>query len=343
METTPTFNDNSLETKFHKEILRINDADVETAEIIPENPKSEVPIMIAPGWSDTVDVHEKGMKILADAQRRVVTLSHPRHGGTIAETFNEEAEKYPDEEMRKAQNLLGLLEQKNIEKVDVVAHSEGAINTCIAALLHPEKFRSIVLYAPAGLIGHDNLLRLMWGTFIQAKRKDLETMDVFPMTEDEEKQDAVIGRENMNYIVENPLRAFKETLAISQVQIQEILRYLRTKGVHVVVMAAVEDTFFKMGDVEETKNEDGEVIKREFVGEKGMQKNVDTSFVEGFLAIRGGHMQFKANPEIMMPAVESIFSSLEKKDEKIKAAEAESMQNIQNILHEVEERNTPEA
>lgn len=343
MENPKLENNKTLDNQFHEEILRINGADVEVGEYIPENPKSEVPVLIAPGWADTVEVHKKGMEILADEGRRAVSLSHPRNGGAIANTFNEEAEKYPDEEMRKAQNLLGLLEQKNIDRVDVVAHSEGAINACIAAMLHPEKFRSIILYAPAGLIGNDNLIRLMWGTFMQAKRKDLETLSGFPITDDENEQDALIGRENIKYIAKNPLRAFKETLAISQTQIQDIMKYLRSKGISIVVMAAVEDTFFPMGDVEETKDEQGNVIKREFVGDKGMQKNVDLGFVDGFLSIRGGHMQFKSNPEIMMPAVESIFTTLEVKDEKKRKAEEESFRNIQEVLHRVEERNTPDA
>lgn len=343
MENPKLENIKTLDTQFHEEILRINGADVEVGEYIPENPKSEVPVLIAPGWSDTVEVHKKGMKILADEGRRALSLSHPRNGGTIADTFKEEAEKYPDEELRKAQNLLGLLEQKKINRVDVVAHSEGAINACIAAMLQPEKFRSIILYAPAGLIGNDNLLRLMWGTMMQSKRKDLETLSGFPITEEENVQDAVIGKENLSYMVQNPLRAFKETIAISQIQIQDILKYLRSKGVHVVVMAAVEDTFFPMGDVEETKDEQGNVTSREFVGNKGMQKNVDSSFVDGFLSIRGGHMQFKSNPEIMMPVVESIISTLEIKDEKQRKAEEESFRNIQGILHRVEEQNTPDA
>lgn len=316
------------EVQFREETLRINGADVEIGEYIPEKLKSEIPVLIAPGWSDTVDVHKKGMKILADLGRRAVSLSHSRHGGAIPNSFNKEAEKYPDEELRKAQNLLGLLEQKNIEKVDVVAHSEGAINACIAAMIHPEKFRSIVLYAPAGLIGNDNLLRLMWGTMIQAKRKDLETMDMFHVTEEEKAQDVLTARENLNYIKENPLRAFKETLAISQVQIQDILKYLRSKGINVVVMAAVEDTFFPMGDIEEEKNEQGEVLGRKFVGDRGMQKNVDSSFVDGFLSIRGGHVQFKANPEIMMPAVESMLTALENKSEKIQILQRESVKKF---------------
>lgn len=343
MENTPKLNENSLDARFHKETLRINDVDVEIGEYIPEKPKSEVPVLIAPGWSDTVEVHEKGMKILADEGRRSLSLSHPRHGGTIAETFNEEAEKYPDEEMRKAQSLLGFLEQKNIEKVDVVAHSEGAINACIAAMLQPEKFRSIILYAPAGLIGNDNLLRLMWGTMIHAKRKDLETLSGFPITEEENEQDALIGRENAKYITENPLRALKETIAISRVQIQDILRYLRSKGVNIVVMAAVEDTFFPMGEVEETKDEQGNVVRREFVEGRGMQKNIDSSFVDGFLSIRGGHMQFKSNPEIMMPVVGSIFTTLEVRDEKKRKVEEESNLSIQEILHKAEEQGAPDA
>ncbi len=82
----------------------------------------------------------------------------------------EAVQKYPKEEVRKALNILGVLEEKDVEKTDVIAHSEGAVNTLIAASLYPEKFRNIVLFGPAGLIGEDTFTRLFQGFLGQNKR-----------------------------------------------------------------------------------------------------------------------------------------------------------------------------
>ena len=159
-ESTP--DSSSFEVRYaHKEQFNINGATVESVDIKPENPKSETPVLVAPGFAATMDSFKPGMKVLMESERRVISLDHPRRGGTIPDSFNEEVEKNPSEELRKAHTILGLLEQKNLEKVDVVAHSEAAVNVCIAAMLHPEKFRNIVLYNPAGLIGNDSLFRLV--------------------------------------------------------------------------------------------------------------------------------------------------------------------------------------
>lgn len=295
---------NSFETQFaHKETFLINGATVESVDISPDDLKTEIPVLVAPGFAATMDSFKPGIKTLVEDKRRVISLDHPRRGGTIPKTLDEEIEKYPDEELRKAHTILGLLEQKGIEKIDVIAHSEAAINVAIAAVLHPEKFRSIVLYSPSGLIGNDNLFRLVKGVMTHPARP--ESMSGFPVTEAEEEYLASTKNIGPDYQKANPLRAIKEVLAISQVETKDMLTYLREKGVKVVVIAAVDDTFFPM---------------------EGMQKNVDTSFVDGFLSVRGGHMQIQVHPELFMGAAESMLTALEEKIKKENVASEQSQE-----------------
>lgn len=297
MENLPKQEDipsGSFEAQYaHKELFVINGTNVESVDIKPENPKSEIPVLVAPGYAATMDSFKPGMKVLMESERRVISLDHPRRGGAIPNSFNEEIEKNPSEELRKAHTILGLLEQKNLEKIDVIAHSEASIYISIAALLDPEKFRNIVLYAPAGLIGNDSLFRLIKGVMAHPKRP--ESMSVFPVTDAETEYLAETKGIDTDYQKANPLRAAKEVLAISQAQIEDMLRHLREKGIKVVVVAAVDDTFFPMDKY---------------------QKNVDTSFVDGFLSVRGGHMQIQIHPELYMGAVESMLSTLEEKETK---------------------------
>jgi pimeloyl-ACP methyl ester carboxylesterase len=283
----------------NKEKFIINDAEVEAIDMSPEEPKSDVPVLIAPGWGATIDSFKPGMKTILDRKRRVFSLNHPRVGGIIPKTHDEEMEKYPAEERRKAHTILGLLDQKNIGKADVIAHSEASINVCIAAMLHPEKFRNIVLYSPAGLIGNDSLFRLIKGVVSHPKRPD--SISNIPETQEEKDYLASTAHITPEYLKANRTRAYKEVKAISRAHIQKMLEYLREKGIKVVVIGAVDDTFFPMDK---------------------LQKNVKSSFVDGFLSVKGGHMQIQVHPELFMGAAEEMIAALE--DSKIKQDKAVS-------------------
>jgi pimeloyl-ACP methyl ester carboxylesterase len=295
----------STETKkLKRESLFINGTQVDTVDIKPENQKDEVPVLVAPGWGATIESFEPGIKVLNDRGRRAICLDHPRKGGIMPESHNQEVEqwyknrgqKYPDwstEELRKANTILGLLDQKKLDKVDVVAHSEGSINVCIAAMLHPEKFRSLVLYNPAGLIGKDNIFRLQKGAGANTSRT--ETVSHIPITEAETEYLASTTHITPDYMKEAPIRALKEVWAISQARIEDMLRYIHEKGIKIVIIGAVEDTMFPM---------------------IGMQNNVKKDFIDGFLSVKGGHMQIQVHPELFMGAAESMLAQLEENRKK---------------------------
>ena len=294
----------SFEGQYNRQAtLNINGAQVTTVDIKPKNTKTDIPLLVAPGWGATIESFKPGLKVLTEKGRRVISLDQPRKGGAIPESHNQEVEdwykakgkKYPNwssEELRKANTILGLLDQKKLDKVDVIAHSEGAINVCIAAMLHPEKFtgRSIILYSPAGVIGKDNILRLQKGAGDNKSRT--ETVSHIPVTEEETEYLKSTAHITPDYIKENPIRAVKEIWAISQANIEEMLRYLREKGIKIVIIGAVDDTMFPMNK---------------------MQKNVKPDFIDGFLSVSGGHMQIQVHPEIYMSAVESVISQMEEK------------------------------
>jgi pimeloyl-ACP methyl ester carboxylesterase len=303
-QKAPSPDKNSFESQYsHKESFVINGAQVNTVDIKPENQKEEVPVLIAPGWGATMESFKPGLKVLSEKGRRVVSLDQPRKGGTIPQSQNEEIEKwykekgqkypdFPSEELRKAQTILGLLEQKNLEKADVIAHSEGAINVCIAAMLEPEKFkgRTIILYSPAGVIGKDNIFRLQKGAAATTSRT--ETVSDIPVTEKETEYLESTKHITPDYLKANPLRALKETWAISRANIEEMLRYIRSKGIKVILVGAVDDTMFPMDK---------------------MQQNVKSDFVDGFVSVKGGHMQIQVHPEIFMSAIETMLPKAEQK------------------------------
>lgn len=283
----------------HKEHFVVNGAEVDAIDVKPENPKTEIPVLVAPGWGATMKNFESGIEVLVKKGRHVLSLDHPRRGGTVPDSHNKEIEEWykkkgkeypgwPSAELRKANTILGLLEQKKLDKVDAIAHSEGAINVCIAAMLHPEKFtdRTIVLYNPAGIIGKDTLPRLVKGAL--ANPGHPQSISEIPVTETETKRLKLAADEARKYVIKNPSRGLEEIMAISQAQIEDMLRYLREKGIKIIIVGAVDDTYFPMERMQKNKN----------------VKYLDT--VDGFLSVTGAHDQLKVDDRYIS-AIESML------------------------------------
>ncbi|MCC7004613.1 alpha/beta fold hydrolase [Candidatus Nomurabacteria bacterium] len=187
---------------------------------LADEPKTDVPLFLAPAWACTVETYKPVLETLAETDRRVLGINHPRFGGDMSTAPEEAVNNYSFEELRKALNIIDVIKQKDIEKVDVITHSEGAINTAIAAMLHPEKFRNIVFYAPAGLIGEDTFTRLLKGFSQQSKPAE----SLADIKIDDETTNA--AWEALKYLAKNPVRGIKETIDVSNSQIHDVIRYL---------------------------------------------------------------------------------------------------------------------
>jgi pimeloyl-ACP methyl ester carboxylesterase len=279
----------------------------EVVDIRPEYPKTEIPVVFAPAWGCSTEVYKPALEALSTSQRRVISLDHPRIGGRSEEVVPDEiADQYPTATLRKSLNILGILEKKGIEKTDVIAHSEGAINTVLAATLHPEKFRNIVLVAPAGLIGEDKFTRLLQGFAGQGKRA--ESLSEMPLTEEERQKGysapeipisetekhvtSIAATEALKYLLKNPVRGINEARGIATSQIHDMLRYLHERGIGIVVMSGVDDPVFPM---------------------ERMQEIVKTDMLDGFVSLRGGHGEIGNHPDRYMTAAEKMITSLEEK------------------------------
>jgi len=220
---------------------------------------------------------------------------------------------YPTAEVRKAKTLLDIVHHKQLGQLDAIAHSEGAVNVAIAALLEPEKFRNIVFFGPAGLIGEDTLSRLMQGFAAQGAEKP--TLREIPVSEEakqaaEERGQVAIAypaieatdvskavgaaanREAPWYMAKNPVRAFSEGWALSQVQIHDLIAKLHEKGIGIVIMSGVDDSVFPT---------------------EKMATFLRKGTIDGFLSVRGGHGQIGETPERYMVAAEQMLEALERK------------------------------
>ncbi len=247
---------NSFETHFvEREYIEVTGGEAEVLDIGPEKENFNIPILLAPGWAGTLELYKSAIKKLVEDNHRVVSLNHPRIGGDMEYMPTEILDGHPHEEVRKAMNLIDILDAKQIDRVDAIAHSEGAINLVIAASIYPERFRNIVLYAPAGLIGEDTFSRLL----IDFTKFSLNGIDADKI---------IIAKKALKYIAQNPVRSFKEVHNIAHSQIHPLLHYLHDKNIGVVIMAAADDTVFP---------------------QEKMQEIVKADMIDGFLSVEGDH------------------------------------------------------
>jgi len=257
-------------------------------EVTPARLKTNIPVVIVPGWSESPNVFDLTQTVIANKNRRSLSFDHPRLGGEVKPNSD-----YPTPELRKAYALLDLINNSGSDQVDIIAHSEGAIYTVIAASLQPEKFRNMVLLAPGGMIGEDTLGSLL-GRLSKKIARNLKQGVTNPKTTNKVLH---AQADALKYIAKNPLRASQEAVAISKSNIDKVLPHLRSKGIGVVIIHHSDDEGFPMHRI---------------------QKAVKEDQVDGILAVTGLHDDMYIYPEKYTAAAEEMLSALEKKQAKRK-------------------------
>ena len=253
-----------------KEQIRRVAGDLEVTDIVPENLRDDVPVVVIPGWGETPATHTDTLNTIANLQRRAIAIKIPRLGGTRAK------DGYPESEYNKALALIDTLNKKEVKTVDVIAHSEGAIPTIIAALNNPRRFRGIVFVDPAGLIGEDSLIKLS-ARFTGMLAKDALRMAKAPP--DVKLNMLRATREAAKSFLANPKRGVQEVNTIAASDIYEMLIALREIGIKVSVIHGINDSLFPIE----------KVLKA--AGEKG---GLDTI---GFYSVKGDHREISTHPE----------------------------------------------
>jgi pimeloyl-ACP methyl ester carboxylesterase len=270
--------------------IKIGNKTIPVQDIFPEKLKTEVPMIIGMGWSETPDAHKGNIKIMSDLGRRVISPEAP-HG---VET--EARENYPTIELRKMAALIETLEAQGVEKADLVGRSEGAIFSVMAAYLYPERFRNLVLINPAGMIGEDNVGRLAVGfsgdlvkqIINESKKKKADT----GKADAEATLDALGG---VKTLAKDPLRAIQSIFAISNSDIREMLIAIRKKGIGISVIAGVNDGAFPM---------------------EKMQEALGLEHVDGFYSTTGSHNSYFLDRGPYSRLIDNALDALENRPKK---------------------------
>lgn len=196
-----------------------------------------LPVLVASGWSEGTQILRDTAQEIFDDGREVIVIDHARRGGIKASQTD-----FHREITHKATTLLNILDDAGLEKVDVIAHSEGALNTVLAASWQPERFRNIILVAPAGMIGGDTVPKLV-GRFASKLRYDLEK-GIPELKARDPKKAKQYKVSPLKYFIANPTKAFREVGAIAHTQIDRQLSDLREAGIQIGILQSHSDRGF---------------------------------------------------------------------------------------------------
>lgn len=257
-----------------EEIIRIN----------PENPKSEMPVFFSPGWGVT-ETSKSIMEAIGDEGRKVISTFFTREEKIVN---NGEKEDIPIAELQKALAIIETIEKSGVDKVDAIGHSEGGLNLVIAASLYPEKFRNIVLIAPAGMMKNDSYLNLVKRftideTFEEVKKSDKININSFYS----------YLKDVFRHVLKNPILSNKEIKAMTQMDIFEMTKQLKEKGVGVGLVCGAYDKVFPIEEV---------------------IKNADRNNIDCFLPTKGHHGSAVFDKEYITLA-ENLLDNMARKKE----------------------------
>lgn len=229
----------------------------EVAHVIPPHPH-ETPILLAPGYLSPIKEYKSAMHELYAHGQEVVSLNYPKKGSYLdltdeqARRVKEYFDPSKEDEVRKAIALLKVLNHEGLSSVNAIAHSAGAVDAAIAALIDPERIKNIVFFCPAGLVDK-NRRRLLSGL---------------------RKHVTHTGSESdwLSEAKRRPLSALAEGLGLMGVDIHKLIRALHENGVGLFVVSGDEDPIFPT-----------DVIMN------FMKKDIDEGLIDGFATFKGGH------------------------------------------------------
>ncbi len=322
-------NERSFEAQFAKrEKIETEGGVAEVIDITPPNLKSEKPIFFGNAWACTLEVYRPALEELYKQGRRVIAMDTPRRGGG----------KFASEEHRKAACIRDVIRSKGLSHLSAITHSNGGSNLIQAAYDNPDLFDDIVLVAPSGLIGPDQIAPMGVRYLKQFTSRPASMKRRFPTpAKTESEVPAVAAKEAIqNYWLKNPARALKEIWDISSVQIQEMLKKLHDNGVGVVVMSSVDDPLYPIDRLQKTfkqehsrglphdiqplmeKKNAGAQLTGEERGEidERIEQMAKKHIITGFVSMVGGHGALGDDPAHFMAAAESQLIALERKQQK---------------------------
>ncbi len=291
-----------LEEQFKNvEIIDVNGQEVKVLDIIPPDPKIDVPVVMAPGYGTSGPFHIKtNILEMVRLGRRTLFIDEPR--GIENKIDDENTEGIQEYFLKQISALIGVLDAKGIDKVDVVGNSEGGMYAIIAADIYPERFSNIVLCNTGGMIGDDSAPKLIYRFAVDGLRSAVDMMKRKKTMSAGAQQQMKEGVAGFNkYVMGEPKSSYDEIKSMAGTQIRNMVKEVKSEGVGISIIHTTDDGVFPMARVQK---------------ETSRTSPDEELIVDGFYSIRGGHGEFSINPEQYTRLADEALSALEAKKKK---------------------------
>lgn len=263
----------------HSEVFNLSGGVVEVRELVPEIQKTNIPIVLIPSWRNNEIENKNTAQSLNKEGRRVVSASSPSDFDYRKESFSmEEMDSIPDSVLRKVAGMISYLDAKGIQKNDAIGVSEGCLIVLLIAALYPEYFRNIVLVFPNGMTSNEALRELntsfspeLVRSYIDDVRNKIITR---PMLHSVRKADTLTKQDH--------ICTFREVLALSDVEIGNIVRTLNERGIGVSVISDTDETLITSFGLKNNhtylKNDNFAVVTESLLTEMG-NKTTENKYI----------------------------------------------------------------
>ena len=306
-ESAPSFKQSSgeknaneewLEEQFKNvETLDIEGTPVRVLDINPQNPKSEIPVVLGPGYGASSPSHVKvNILEMVRQKRRTLYIDEPR--GINLNAGKEMPPEIEEFLLRQTEALMAALDKKEIEKIDAVATSEGCMPIVVAAALYPERFRNLVLVDPAGMIGDDSFAKLAYRFLTEGLNEIKRKKDGMSPEAQQQAKEGFSGFQK--YLKEDLKTSADEVRTMAKTQIRNLLKSAHEKGVGISIIHGVDDKVFPMDRVQE---------------QTSRATPEEDLIVDGFYSVKGAHGEFLIDPERFTRIADEALTALEKKSE----------------------------
>lgn len=232
-------------------------------------------VCVVPGWNQTIEVWLPAIEELNRLGYRAVMIEAP-NGVTLPLPKPTDSLKHiPTIMVQKALAHIHLLDELGVTQADIVAQSQGGIDSLVATLMRPKLFHNIILFNPAGMVGPDKLPFLLGRFTLEAVRDILLQI----------KHTADFRREDANQriawqMLKHPVKSTQSAHAITKVRLEELIELIRTQcDSQIVCIAGSEDTLFPV---------------------EKMRTRASLETLGGFLTVKGNHVDIFRRPGIYM-------------------------------------------
>ncbi|MCA9358832.1 hypothetical protein KC926_01350 [Candidatus Kaiserbacteria bacterium] len=210
--------------------------------VFAENEKTDVPVMIFPGWTGGSETYAVNMDAFATEGRSSV----------MVELLEDQLDSDIQHNLKCAFEYNNVINGSNLEKIDAVGYSEGALNLIVAAILNPEKFNNIVLISPVGL--SDNVSKT--DLAVNFSREVVSGFFDWLKTEKGREMMMGVSKSVIGRLVGSPIKSWKQVLGMTNVNLVEELKALREQGVGVSIVHGVNDKLISTDDMQKLLNQE---------------------------------------------------------------------------------------